>query len=87
MKETIQATDIPLLIFGGAVDDEGIDICLENAFEKSFGFQRNVNIWAEIGVNPFNRKCLEDTKVKHKVLELPDGTIDVDADPLSSLSC
>ena len=84
LKETIQATDIPLLIFGGTVDEEGIDICLENAFEKSFGFQRNVNIWAEIGVNPFNRKCLEDAKVKHEVVELPDGTIDVDADPLSS---
>lgn len=90
LKETIQATDIPLLIFGGAViieegiDDEGVDICLENAFEKSFGFQRNVNIWAEIGVNPFNRKCLEDAKVKQEVLELPDGTIDVDADPLTS---
>jgi len=88
-KETIQPTDIPLLIFGGNVideegDDEGIDIGLENAFEKAFGFQRNRKIWAEIGINPFNRKCLEDAKVKHEVVELPDGTLDVDADPLTS---
>ena len=94
-KETIQPTDIPLLIFGGTVideegvdsegvDDNGIDIGLENAFGKAFGFERNRKIWAEIGINPFNRKCLEDSKVKHEVLELPDGTLDVDADPLTS---
>ena len=87
-KETIQPTDIPLLIFGGTVideegvdsegvDDNGIDIGLENAFEKAFVFQRNRKIWAEIGINPFNRKCLEDAKVKHEVVELPDGTLDV----------
>jgi len=34
-------------------------------------------------VNPFTRKCLQDDKVKHKIVMQEDGTIDVDADPLS----
>ena len=88
LKETIQATDIPLLIFGGEVTDmEGsefsVDINLESAFDKAFGFECNLRIWGEVGVFPFNRRCLEDAKVKHKVVELPDGTIDLKADPLT----
>ena len=78
-NKTIQPTDIPLMIFGGDPQDIG----LENAFERAFSFKKNVNIWAEIGVNPFNRKCLQDDKVKHEIVMHEDGTIDVDADPLS----
>ena len=59
LKETIQATDIPLLIFGGAVSvmegsELSVEIGLENAFDKAFGFDRNIKIWGEIGVLPFN---------------------------------
>ena len=33
--------------------------------------------------NPFTRACLLDTKVKHEVIVLEDGTISLEADPLS----
>ena len=43
----------------------------------------NIAVWKEIGVNPFNRNCLKDNKVKHVIVIPEDGTIDVDADPLT----
>ena len=46
-----------------------------------FGFDCNKKAWAEIGVEAFDRNCLQDDKVKHEVVTLPDGTIDIDADP------
>ena len=86
-KTTIRPTDIPLLIFGGLVgdgdDDEIIDIGLQNAFEEAFGFETNKRVWKDIGIIPFNRKCLQDDKVKHELVVLADGTIDLDADPLT----
>ena len=78
-KKTIQSTDIPLIIFGGDPQEIG----LENAFERAFSYEKNINIWAEIGVNPFTRKCLQNDKVKHEIVMQEDGTIDVDADHLS----
>ena len=57
---------------------------MKNAFEAAFGFERNRNIWATIGIFPFDRNCLRDNKVKHEVLTLEDGTIDVDTDPLAT---
>ena len=77
-KKTIQPTDIPLLIFGGGPQE----IDLQDAFELSFGYDQNTKIWAEIGLNPFNRNCLNDNKVKHEIVTR-DGVIDVDADPLA----
>ena len=88
MKQTIQATYIPLLIFGGSITDvEGSEISvhigLENTFDKAFGFERNLKIWGEIGVFPFNRKCSEDAKVKHELVELPDETTNLKANSLT----
>ena len=34
---------------------------------------------------PFGRNCLQDDKVKHEVITLHDGTIDVDVDPSTKL--
>ena len=61
-----------------------VDIVLENGFEKAFGFHSNLKIWAEINVFPFNRNCLDNVEVKHKVVDLPDGKIYLEADPLST---
>ena len=79
-KKSIQPTDIPLLIFGGGPQDIG----LKSAFEEAFAFEKNIKIWGDIGLNPFNRKCLQDSNVKHEIVTCEDGTIDVDADPLSA---
>ena len=46
--------------------------------------KKKIKIWADIGVNPFDRKCLQDDKVKHEIAVTEDGAIDVDADPLST---
>lgn len=67
-----------MLIFGGGHQD----IDLQDAFEFSFGCDQNTEIWAVIGLNPFNRNCLNDNKVKHEIV-MRDGVIDVDADPLA----
>ena len=77
-KATIQPTDIPMLIFGGGPED----LCLDDAFEAAFGYDKNVKVWEVIGLKPFNRQSLNDDKVKHEVV-ISDGVIDVDADPLA----
>jgi len=41
-----------------------------------------VKVWADIGLQPFDRNCLQDDKVKNKVVTLPDGTFNVDSDHL-----
>ena len=78
-KKAIKPTDIPLLIFGG----DPLEIGLKSAFEEAFVFEKNIKIWGDIGLYPFTRKCLEDNNVKHEIVTLEDGTIDVDADPLA----
>ena len=78
-NKTIQPTDIPLLIFG---EDPQV-IGLESAFEQAFSYEKNVKIWEDIGLNPFDRHCLQDEHVKHELVMDVDGTINVDADPLS----
>ena len=80
MNKTIQPPNIPQLLFG--VEENGIK--LKNTFEAAFGFERNRNIWATIGIFHFDRNCLRYNKVKHEVVTLEDGTIDVDADPLAT---
>ena len=78
-NKTIQSTNIPILIFGGGPQDIGP----KNSFDASFGYEKDVNIWAEIWGNPFDRIYLLDDKVKHEVVLTEDGAIDIDADPLS----
>ena len=80
-KVPIQPCDIPLLIFGG--EDAASGVLLENAFQGAFGYDCNVKVWAEIGLQPFDRNCLRDNKVKHEIVISSDGTIDIDADPLA----
>ena len=79
-KKNIQQYDILLLIFGGGPQE----IYLKNSFEDSFWFEKNIKIWADIGVNPFDRNWILDDKVKHEIVVTEDGAIDIDADPLST---
>ena len=76
-RTNIKVNLILLLVFGGGGS------VLRNTFEDTFGVSKNIAVWKEIGINPFNRKCLKYKKVKHDIVILEDGTIDVDADPLT----
>ena len=77
IHETVKPSDIPLLIFGG----HGIEKLPKNCFETAFGKKKNQSVWKDIVIYPFNINCLLNIKVMHRVLYLPDGSIDVDADP------
>ena len=70
---TIRPVDIPTLVFGDG--DK-----LRNTFNETFGVDINLAIWKLIGISPFNRKCLEDNKVKHEIVVLLYGTIDIETD-------
>ena len=76
-KKALRPTDILLLIFGS--EDE---VRLRSAFEEAFVYESNVRIWAEIGINPFDRRCLQDDIVKHEIGICEDDTIDVNTDPI-----
>ena len=41
-----------------------------------------MKFWANIGLQPFDFNCLQDDKVKNKVVGLPDSKIAVYSDPL-----
>jgi len=80
IKLTVQQSDIPLLVFDKRFGwDE--DVVLEHAFDKAFSVDKSKDAWSKIGISPFTRKCLEDSKVSHELVMLPDGTIDLDTDP------
>ena len=83
MRKTVKPQDIPLLIFGGKADDEDGAPLLRSAFDHAFAFETNRKIWRTIGIFPFNRQCLQDSNVSHKLIMLENGTIDLDADPSS----
>ena len=74
---TTRPVDITILVFGDG--DK-----LRNKFNDNFGVDINLAIWKLIGISPFTCKCLEDNKVKHEIVVLPDGTIDIEADPLTT---
>ena len=76
--ETIKPSDVPYLIFGGGGSN------LRNAFEEGFGLENNISVWKTIGIHPFDRNCLSDKKVKHEVIVLESGVVDIDADPLTT---
>ena len=83
---SIKHTSIPLLVFGGDYINEGVVLChLESAFDEAFSFDRNQEVWKKLGFYPFTRACLLDAKVKHEVVLRPDGSIDLDADPQSTI--
>ena len=75
------------MVFGGDyANNEGVVLChLESAFDEAFSFDRNQELWKKLGFYPFTRACLLDAKVKHRVVLLADGTIDLDADPQSTI--
>ena len=75
----MQPIDIHILIFG---QDETPR--LKSAFDAAFGFEENLKIWATIGINPFNRKYLSDSNVKYKVIIEEDGSININANLLTS---
>ena len=87
--KSIKHTSIPLLVFGGDyTNNEGVVLChLESAFDEAFSFERNQEVWKwkKLGFCPFTRACLLDAKVKHEVVLLADGTIDIEADPQSTI--
>jgi hypothetical protein len=43
-----------------------------------------MDIWKLIGIAPFTRECLSDSQVRHEIVVDQEGTIDVDADPLTT---
>ena len=76
-RTTMKVNGIPLLVFGSGGSG------LRNTFEETFGVSNTIAVWKEIGINPFNQNCLKDNKVKHDIVILEDGTINVDSDPLT----
>ena len=73
------------MVFGGDYknDDGVVVLChLESAFDDAFLFDRNQEVWRKLGFYPFTRACLLDAKVKHEVVVLADGTVDLKAGPL-----
>merc|ERR1712238_269926 len=80
-KATIKQGDVPLLVFGGLADN--VDIDLQNAFSTAFSFERNQEVWKKIGFEPFTRNCLESNKIRSEIVFLPDGTIDLEANPMT----
>ena len=56
---------------------------LEPAFDNAFSMERSAAVWMKIEISPFTCKRQRDSKVGHEVILLPDGTIDLDADPSS----
>ena len=84
---SIKHISIPLLVFGGDFKNEdGLLLCnIPSAFDEAFSFDRNQEVWRKLGFNPFTRACLLDAKVKHQVVVLADGTVDIEADPQSHI--
>ena len=37
----------------------------------------------KIGFEPFTRNCLESNKIRSEIVFLPDGTIDLEANPMT----
>ena len=69
-----------MLVFGKRFgwNENGV---LEHAFDNAFSVEKSKAVWEKIGISPFTRKCLQDSNIAHESIVLPDGTIDVDADP------
>ena len=79
-NKTVCQPDIPLLVFGKRA---GWNKTLEPSFvfNKAFSMERSQAVWRKIGISPFTRQCLHDSKVGHTLILLLDGTIDLDVDP------
>ena len=73
------------IVYGGDFkNDDGAVLChLSRVFDEAFLFDCNQEVWRKLGFYPFTRACLLDAKVKHEVVVLANGTIGLEADPLS----
>ncbi|TAH02125.1 MAG: hypothetical protein EAZ17_03930 [Sphingobacteriales bacterium] len=81
-RQNLKISDLPLLVFGGVVND---DLSLIPCFDRSFGHESNRRAWESVGACPLTRKCLDSKKVRHEIVEEEDGTYNLEADPMSSL--
>lgn len=66
-------------MFGREVDRG--DIGLKDAIAIAFDTEYNRQMWREVGIIPFTRKCLLNDQVKNEIVVGEDGEIDFDADP------
>ena len=73
-------SDYPLLVFGKR-DGWNEKVTLDFAFDEAFFIDRCKDVWRTIGISPFTRNCLQDEKVQHELILLPDGSIDLSTDP------
>ena len=75
---SIKHTSIPLLVFSGNYKNEdGTVLChSESAFDETFLFNRNQEVWRKLGFYPFTRAYLLDAK---------NGSVDIEADPQSHI--
>eukprot|EP00536_Pseudo-nitzschia_multiseries_P000366 jgi/Psemu1/815/gm1.815_g len=73
--------DIPRLVFGGRKTEY---VTLDTAFHKSYSVKKSKTIWRHIGIAPFTRKCLRNRNVAHAVTMLPNGSVDLTADPTTA---
>ena len=78
-----------MLGFGKSTKRNCEPIVLEHAFELAFGIERSKHIWRKIGISPFTRNCLLDNNVALELIVLPDGSINLEADPstLALIDC
>ena len=81
-KDKVRQLDIPLLGFGKTTKTIYEAVVLEHTFELAFGIERSKHVWRKIGISPFMRNCLLDNNVAHELIVLPDGSINMEADPL-----
>ena len=79
-RQTVNMSDIWLLIFGGCVAPF---LTLANAFGEAFGESANLAAWKKVGACPLTRACLQDSKVRHEVVVDDNGVIDIEADPVA----
>lgn len=80
-KNTVNMSDIWLLVFGGAVSP---NLSLSNAFEAAFSTDRILWAWNKVGACPLTRACLLSSSVRHEVVVDANGCVDVDVDPVAT---
>eukprot|EP00536_Pseudo-nitzschia_multiseries_P001111 jgi/Psemu1/180256/e_gw1.14.15.1 len=78
--KTVKMADLPSLVFGYR---ENWTLKLRSAYEEAFSPAASKACWRKIGVSPFTRNCLGNRNVVHQLMMLPDGSIDLDADPVT----
>lgn len=85
-RQTVNMSDVWLLLFGGKENDLD-EACpqLDNAFEKAFNYKMNQWAWAKVGACPLTRACLAERGVRHEIVIESDGSINVDANPMTSM--